>query len=138
MKKQISIALALLLMFSNIGMAKSTHLCMGSEMMAEFGIAIKHLDCGMGNSHEEELPDSEQSINPIECCQNQFELVQNDKDQNLKVLQIDAAQLVFIAAFTQSFIFNIAVTSDDRRPQPYLIPPTIEKDFNVLFQSFLI
>ena len=111
---------------------------MGSEMMAEFGIAIKHLDCGMGNSHKEESPDSKQSVDPIECCQNQFELVQNDKDQNLKVVKIDAAQLVFLAAFTQAFIFNIAVISDDRQAQPYLIPPTIEKDFNVLFQSFLI
>ncbi len=125
-------------MFSNIGMAKSTHLCMGSEMLAEFGIAIKHLDCGMGNSHKQESGYSEQSLDPIECCQNQFELVQNDKDQNLKVVKIDAAQLVFLAAFTQAFIFNIAVISDDRQAQPYLIPPTIEKDFNVLFQSFLI
>ena len=125
-------------MFSNIGMAKSTHLCMGSEMMAEFGIAIKHLDCGMGNPHKEESSDSKQSLDPIDCCQNQYELIQNDKDQNLKVVNTDAAQLVFIAAFTQSFIFKIAVTSDDRQPQPYLIPPTIEKDFSVLFQSFLI
>ncbi|WPR77138.1 HYC_CC_PP family protein [Algoriphagus sp. NG3] len=138
MKKQISIALALLLMFSNIGMAKSTHLCMGSEMMAEFGIAIKHLDCGMGDPHKEESSDSERSVDPIDCCQNQFELVQNDNDQNLKVLQIDAAQLIFIAAFTQSFIFRIAPASDDWQPQPYLIPPAVKKNLIVLFQSFLI
>tara|TARA_R110000850_G_scaffold35022_4_gene93773 strand:- start:1528 stop:1905 length:378 start_codon:yes stop_codon:yes gene_type:complete len=125
-------------MLSSIGMAKSTHICMGSEMMAEFGLATKHLDCGMNPQQHDDSSNSHQSIDPIECCQNQFELVHNDSDQNLKVVQIDAAQLIFIAAFTQSFIFGIAPITSTEQPAPHITPPSIEKDFSVLFQSFLI
>lgn len=125
-------------MLSSIGMAKSTHICMGSEMMAEFGLATKHLDCGMQMQHKDRSSDTHHSIDPIECCQNQFELVQNDSDQNLKVVQIDAAQLIFIAAFTQVFVFGIAPDTTSEQPTPHTIPPSIEKDLSILFQSFLI
>lgn len=111
---------------------------MGSETMAAFGVTTKHLNCGMETEPKEKSSDSHQSIDPIECCQNQFELVQNESDQNLKVVQIDAAQLIFIAAFTQSFIFGIAPISSTEQPTPHITPPSIEKDFSVLFQSFLI
>jgi hypothetical protein len=125
-------------MLSSIGLAKSTHICMGSEMMAEFGISTKHLNCGMESKNSDESSTADKSIDPIECCQNQFELVHNDGDQNLKVVQIDAAQLIFIAAFTQTFIFGIAPISSSEQPIPYNTPPSIEKDLSVLFQSFLI
>jgi hypothetical protein len=125
-------------MFSNIGVAKSIHLCMGSEMMAEFGIATKHLDCGMDMQEDDNSSNSNQSIDSNDCCQNKFELVHNDKDQNVKVLKIDAAQVIFIAAFTQTFIFGIAPTIITEQPIPHNTPPSIEKDFSILFQSFLI
>tara|TARA_R110002072_G_scaffold214404_2_gene371562 strand:- start:16446 stop:16823 length:378 start_codon:yes stop_codon:yes gene_type:complete len=125
-------------MLSSIGMAKSTHICMGSEMMAEFGLATKHLDCGMQMQHRDDSSDTHHSLDPSECCQNQFELVQNDSDQNLKVVQIDAAQHIFIAAFTQTFIFGIAPNTSTEHPTPHITPPSIEKDLSILFQSFLI
>lgn len=119
-------------------MAKSTHICMGSEMMAEFGLATKHLDCGMKTQHQDGSSDSHQSLDPSECCQNQFELVHNESDQNSKVIQIGAAQLIFIAAFSQTFIFGIAPTTTSEHQFAFLTPPPIEKDFVILFQSFLI
>lgn len=125
-------------MFSSIGIAKSSHFCMGMEMMSEFGLAIKHLDCGMASQNPHESSDAHQSIIPDDCCQNQFELVHNDTDQTVKVLKVDAAQLIFIAAFTQSFIFEITPFIVTEQPKPYLTPPLIEKDFSILFQSFLI
>lgn len=125
-------------MFSNIGVAKSIHLCMGSVMMAEFGISTKHLDCGMDMQNDDNSSNSNKSIDASECCQNQFELVHNDKDQNVKVLKIDAAQVIFIAAFTHSFIFGIAPIIITEQPTPKNTPPSIEKDFSVIFQSFLI
>lgn len=111
---------------------------MGSEMFNAIGLSAKNLDCGM--KHQPESPSSDHGdlSDAKECCQNQFELVQNDNDQNLKVVQIDAAQLIFIAAFTQTYIFGIAPITSTELPSPYTIPPSIEKDLSVLFQSFLI
>lgn len=106
--------------------------------MAEFGIVTKHLDCGMDMQEDDNSSNSNQSVDTSECCQNQFELVHNDKDLSIKVLKIDAAQVIFIAAFTQSFIFGIAPITITGQPIPHNTPPSIEKDYSVLFQSFLI
>lgn len=125
-------------MLSSIGMAKSTHICMGLEMMAEFSLAVKHLDCGMNNHQQSPSSEHGDFKDANECCQNQFELVHNDGDQNLKAVNIDAAQLIFIAAFTQTFIFGIAPTTTSEQQFSFLIPPPMEKDFVILFQSFLI
>jgi hypothetical protein len=35
------------MLFSTIGMAKTTHFCMGHAMKSEFGFGEKHLNCGM-------------------------------------------------------------------------------------------
>ncbi|PZX52479.1 hypothetical protein LV84_03486 [Algoriphagus ratkowskyi] len=125
-------------MLSSIGMAKSTHICMGSEMMAEFGLAVKHLDCGMNNHQQSSTSEHVDFKFANECCQNQFELVHNDADQNLKIVKIGAAHHIFIAAFTQTFIFGIAPTTSSEQQFSFFIPPPTEKDFVILFQSFLI
>ena len=137
-KKSFSIVLAFLLLFANIGLAKSSHICMGSEMLNAIGLSAKNLDCGM--KHQSESPSSDQGglSNADECCQNSFELVHNDSDQNLKIVHLDAAQLIFVAAFTQVFIFGIDPVTSTEYSNVFISPPAIDKDYTVLFQSFLI
>ncbi|MEP0712700.1 hypothetical protein [Algoriphagus sp.] len=137
MKKSFSIVLAFLLLFTNIGLAKSSHICMGSEMLNAIGLSAKNLDCGM--KHQKSSSSEEGGLSEANpCCQNSFELVHNDGDQQLKVLQLDSVQLIFVAAFTQSFIFGIELTSTEAYINPFISPPSIEKNYTVLFQSFLI
>lgn len=111
---------------------------MGSETMAAFGIATKDLNCGMETNVKEPSSKSGKRLDPIECCQNQFELVQNDIQQNFKSFSNNSVQLVFIAAFTHSFIFSLAREDSFDHPPACLAPPSIEKDITILFQSFLI
>ena len=90
--------------------------------------------------HQSESPSSDQGglSNADECCQNSFELVHNDSDQNLKVIHLDAAQVIFVAAFTQTFIFGIDAVPTTEYSNVFISPPAIDKDYTVLFQSFLI
>jgi len=111
---------------------------MGSEMLNAIGLSAKNLDCGMNNHQQSPTSEHGEFKDANECCQNQFELVHNDGDQNLKVVQLDAGQLIFIAAFTQTFIFSIAPTTTSEYQFAFLTPPPIEKDFVILFESFLI
>ena len=138
MKKPISIALAFLLLFSSIGMAKSSHICMGEETMNEFGLVTKHLNCGMDTESLQNPSHSEQSIDPVACCQNQFELLQSDVDQSLKIVHLDTGQFIFIAAFTQIFILGIEPFPAEFSFTPFSSPPLIHQDFNILYQTFLI
>tara|TARA_R110002012_G_scaffold308286_1_gene514435 strand:+ start:9978 stop:10313 length:336 start_codon:yes stop_codon:yes gene_type:complete len=111
---------------------------MGSEMLNAIGLSAKNLDCGMKHQSESPSSDHEGLSNADECCQNSFELVHNDSDQNLKIVHLDAAQLIFVAAFTQVFIFGIDPVTSTEYSNVFISPPAIDKDYTVLFQSFLI
>lgn len=111
---------------------------MGSEMLNAMGLSAKNLDCGMKHNQNASSSEHGDFKDANACCQNQFELVHNDSDQNLLVLQIDAAQLIFIAAFTQAFIFGIEPISTTNHSNTFISSPSIDKNYTVLFQSFLI
>ncbi len=111
---------------------------MGSEMLNNFGLSAKHLECDMDS--QEHLPSSQnqQEESKDQCCQNQFELIQLETDQTLKVSELSAPQIVFVAAFTQVFLLAeelvfIAVSTNSFDP-----PPIPSEDYTVLYQTFLI
>tara|TARA_R110000868_G_scaffold336495_2_gene597405 strand:- start:51622 stop:52038 length:417 start_codon:yes stop_codon:yes gene_type:complete len=138
LKKTFSILIASFFLFANIGLAKSSHICMGSEMLNNFGLSAKHLECDMDS--QEHLPSSQnqQEESKDQCCQNQFELIQLETDQTLKVSELSAPQIVFVAAFTQVFLLAeelvfIAVSTNSFDP-----PPIPSEDYTVLYQTFLI
>ena len=111
---------------------------MGEETMNEFGLVTKHLNCGM-DSEISKIPEhSERSIDSTECCQNQFELLQNDVEQSQKDVQLTAAHLIFITAFSQSFIFGVGPVPSETFPRSLSSPPLIKQDFTILYQTFLI
>ena len=111
---------------------------MGEETMNEFGLVTKHLNCGM-DSEISKIPEhSERSIDSTECCQNQFELLQNDVEQSQKDVQLTAAHLIFITAFSQSFIFGVVPAYSETFPRSLSSPPLIKQDFTILYQTFLI
>ena len=68
MKSSISILIALLVFFASVGMAKTTHFCMGMEMKSEIGFGKKHVDCGMEMpmDHSENEQDNQQDTRS--CC----------------------------------------------------------------------
>ena len=106
-------------------------------MLNAIGLSAKNLDCGM--KHQKSSSSEEGGLSEANpCCQNSFELVHNDGDQQLKVLQLDSAQLIFVAAFTQSFIFGIELTSTEAYINPFISPPSIEKNYTVLFPDLIL
>lgn len=137
MKKSFSIVMAFLLLFANIGLAKSSHTCMGSKMLNAVGLSAKNLDCGMNHQKSTSSENGGLTISNA-CCQNSFEIIHSDEDQLLKDIQLNSVGLIFIAAFTQSFIFGIDPIVTEDFTHLIKSPPSIEKNYTVLFQSFLI
>lgn len=137
MKKSVSIILAVLLLFANIGFAKSSHFCMGEEMLSSFGITAEFLDCGMDDHSA--IPSDHKGIKDnSNCCENQFEVIQTDVEQILKDFKFSSAELIFITAFTHSFILGKELLLTENSNFSSLNPPFFKQDFTVLFQSFLI
>jgi hypothetical protein len=135
-KAFISICLSFLLLFSTVGMAKTTHWCMGHAMDSAIGFGEKHLDCGM------ELPaDQENEANPEDpssCCENKTQHLQVDDD--FQVSQLDfqvnpSFTLPFIQVFVVGFDF-FAVSAIHFPTESSPDPP--KRDFQLLYQTFLI
>jgi hypothetical protein len=136
MKSSVSILLAFLLLFSTVGMAKTTHWCMGHEMESAIGFGKKHLDCGM------ELPADQEneatSEDPSSCCENKTQHLQVEDD--FQVSQLDfQLNPTFTLPFIQVFVFGFdffAVSAIDFPAESS--PPFPKRDFQLLYQTFLI
>jgi hypothetical protein len=137
MKAPVSILLALLVFFASVGMAKTTHFCMGTEMTSALGFGAKHVDCGMEMPMSHDEQDSSNQKDPNSCCENVTEHLQVDDDVQLKKLDIQF-QLNFAVALVQVFVFGMDQTDADQTDfSPYLTPP-LDQNFQLLYQNFLI
>lgn len=137
MKAPISILLALLVFFASVGMAKTTHYCMGTEMKSELGFAAKHVDCGMEMPMNHDENSSDNQKDPSSCCENVTEHLQVDDDVQLKKLDIQF-HLNFAVALVQVFVFGLEPSLDEPNTFSADYTPPISRDFQVLYQNFLI
>ena len=104
-------------------------------MESAIGFGEKHLDCGM------ELPaDPNRSIpeDPSSCCENKTQHLQVEDD--FQVSQFDLqVNLSFTLSFVQAFVFGVDFLTLYRVDFPKeSSPPNPKRDFQLLYQSFLI
>lgn len=137
MKARVSILLALLVFFASVGMAKTTHFCMGAEMTSELGFGAKHVDCGMEMPMSHDEQDSDNQKDPNSCCENITEHLQVDDEVQLKKSDVQF-QLNFAVALVQVFIFGLTPSTDQPNTFWTAYSPPISRDYQVLYQNFLI
>lgn len=142
MKQFIPIILSFILLASQINLTKGTHFCGGEAVETKIMLGETHLGCGMMDM-EEPCDDSghtnnnQAGFNIIPCCQNEFQTIQGTDD-----FVKDAAQIVFNVGFSVTFIytmlnFDLFPGSTNNFYTDYIFPP-VEKDVQLLFQTFLI
>ncbi|MFT4857471.1 MAG: hypothetical protein ACI9UV_000709 [Algoriphagus sp.] len=138
MKKILSIAFSLLILLGNVGLAKTIHLCMGSEMESAIGFSTSHIECEMAkkkpNCHSEKDASEHKEK---DCCNEEFELLILDQDLQKSTLNLDYSP-EFLVSLVYSFlgltIFPVE-TNENYTDYP---PPLLRHDLQVLHQSFLI
>ncbi|MFO7657568.1 MAG: hypothetical protein R6W78_10910 [Bacteroidales bacterium] len=142
MKKIFSISLSFFLLASQINLVIGTHFCGGEAVETKLMLGETHLGCGMPDM-KESCDASEKSnnqyigFNKIPCCENKYQYLQVT-DEFVK----DAAQLSFKVDFAIALIYP--TLNSDLLPksthQFYLnySPPALEKDLQIIFQTFLI
>lgn len=126
-----------MVLFSSVGMAKTTHICMGEEMESALGFAATHLDCGMETSPSHSNEDGKPHLQKSQCCENQSQQIQLEEETSLKKQQ-SQFDFNFALAFVQAFIFGLDLETDRNQSYaPYNSPP-FDQDLCILHQSFLI
>ncbi|PVY42256.1 HYC_CC_PP family protein [Pontibacter virosus] len=132
----LTLTLALLVVFSSLGMTITQHLCAGEVMATVF---FSHsADCEM-EKQRENLPDCHKPAMEDDCCQDQTIVLEVEDEQQLSpTFKLSVSDMTFIAAFTAvwSAIFEIYAPAYSHVPD--YAPPMLAQDIPVLVQSFLI
>lgn len=145
MKKILAIFLTMLILASNSGVVFATHYCMGDIANVSIGFSTEAHDCEMakmGGMCEHDLHEEEKSkdcsMNPVDCCSNDFIQIQLNETYNSPV-QIDAQlKKAFLPAFTVVYLNLYNFQQESKADFVDYSPPLLPQDLPVLFQSFLI
>lgn len=110
---------------------------MGMEMTSEIGFGNKHLDCGMSMPMDHNESQSDNQPDPNSCCENVTTQLQVDDEVQLKKVDADLS-LNFVVSLVQVFVFGIAPLASEKSQFPTYSPPPVDRNLQVLYQSFLI
>lgn len=139
MKKTISIFLSILILASSSGIAYAQHFCSGMEMMAEVTLGEKHLSCGMDeNALVSDCGDESVAPESHDCCKNHFTKIQTD--DNFAKASFDLKlNKTFVATFVSVFVLQeVEIAPAEKTFFADYNPPPLERDFNILYETFLI
>ena len=139
MRRIIAISLAFILLLSNMGIIMTIHFCGGHAVNSRLATGMADLDCGMAgmDSDSNNIPKESPVFNSIPCCADHYQTLQTDNNYISGIVQVHLNADLIISP-VQSFL-NIA-----NFPQVVKAhynnhsPPYPEKNFQVLFQTFLI
>ena len=142
MKKVFSIVLSFMLLVGHMSLIVGTHYCGGETVESKIILSETHLGCGMSDgllscSATGETNTHNVIIENIPCCENEYQTIQVT-DEFVK----DTASFTFSVDFALAYVYasaNFELLSNSA-PQSFtdFSPPPLEKDFQVLFQTFLI
>lgn len=142
MKKVFSIILSFILLVSHISFIIGTHYCGGEAVETKVMFDKTHLGCGMPDmdlSCEEAVQTNthDATIENIPCCENEFQTFQFTNE-----FVKEATPVTFTVNYAIAFIYATANFElfSNIAPQSFtdFSPPPLEKDIQVLFQTFLI
>jgi hypothetical protein len=141
--------LAVLMLATSLGFSIDMHFCQGRLMSASvFGKAKSCVEmadpgstqsCAMHSSARHSFP--EPVFNQAPCCQQHTLSLQAEQDLQLQqVGTLDAPQTSVYLDLAQIVEFSLPSLIDPAQPAAYTYyrPPLIQRDIQVLFQSFLI
>jgi len=134
MKIIFSVILGLVILATSMGFTVSSHFCGGKKVKTVLSIGCSDVSCGMEKNSNNCA--SKIQMKP-DCCQDEYQLIQNDEDFSQQTTQFDFSPK-FLIAFIISYVdlFENETTEIDFFADHS--PPPLIKDIPVLIESLLI
>jgi len=131
----VSFILSFLILLSSSGIAYAEHFCGGLHMLSKVTFGEEQLSCGMATVHDD--CDHEMEENHF-CCSNKYLKVSTD-DQYAKVsFEFNFYVAVFnVPMEVPSEVLNV-LPENDHDSYRYYRPPPLERDLQILYDTFLI
>ena len=134
MKQFFSLILSLVVLITSVGFTVSSHTCGGRKVKTVISVGNADVSCGMESKKRKCATQPEIKNN---CCQDNFQFIQNDEDYTQSLTKFDFSTDFFIAFVT----FYIELFETETTELDFFTdhsPPPLIKDIPVLIQSFLI
>lgn len=134
MYKIFSVILGLVILITSMGFTVSSHICGGKKVKTVLSVGAADVSCGMEKNANNCATKKQMKPN---CCQDEFQLIQNDEDFTQQVTDFQFSNDFFIAFLTS---YKELFYAEDFEYDFFTdhSPPPLIKDIPVLIQSFLI
>lgn len=133
--KIIALILAFTVLFSSFSFTVEKHICMGEITDVSYFTAAD--SCGMTDEDCDINDSLETKIQKEKCCNDVHELIPGNQNEQQALQSFEIEQVQFIIAYTNIYI-NLFEDKKDIIPYKDYKPPLVDKDINVLYQTFLI
>ena len=128
-----AVILALLMLFSTVSFTVDMHFC--GDTLVDYSFFDSDAKCGV------QLAESDTAQCPMSlmnCCTD-AELVQEGQDQVTFLIEnLSVDQQLFLVSYISTFLIQINNYSTESTEIPDYPPPLVKKDFQVLYETFLI
>jgi hypothetical protein len=133
--KILAIIIAFVVFFSSLSFTVEKHVCMGEVTSTSY---FNEADsCGMISEVCDLNKPFEAEIQKEKCCNDIHELIQGNQNEQQALNSLELDQLQFILTFTYTYLNLFEDTADLNLANIYS-PPLVDRDINVLYQTFLI
>lgn len=119
-----------------MGITLSTHYCMGRVVDTELMVGVHDLSCGMMDMESTCDSDGIQFM-PPGCCDNDHFTIEI-RDDYEKVSETFSLETNFLFAFTYAFLMDNSIDDELSLDHKELYPPPLDRDYQSLYQSFLL
>lgn len=130
--KKLAPVLAFIVLFSSFSYAIEKDICDDKDM--EMSYAIDSQSCDMhneGNNVDDHENDDQ------DCCVDNVDLIIGNKNVQLAIDELNVKQVKFIIAYTYAYL-DLFEKQEDISTYINTSPHVFDKDYQVLYQTFLI
>ena len=129
-----SLLLALLVLVSTQSYSVNSHYC--SNILVDKAIMKPAKKCDMHGekTHSEQKHEHKKD----ECCDDEVEIIQGQDELKVPSLQTELPNPIFVEAFVFTFFFNTTFETEVNTTIYEDPPPLLQRDFQTLYQVFLI
>ncbi|VAV82441.1 hypothetical protein MNBD_BACTEROID02-1455 [hydrothermal vent metagenome] len=134
LKNITSLFLAFLVLFSTMSLTINEHYC--GDILVDITVFTNVNSCGM-DMHSSET-NSQNIITKNQCCNNEHIVKKGQDELNISTNSLSFDQQLFVASFIYSYINLFEGLDNKITPFKDYSPPIVNKDIQVLYQTFLI
>lgn len=136
LQKFLALILAFIVLFASFSFTVEKHVCMGE--VTDVSYFTEADSCGMEMEDDCVMDDlSGVHMEKEKCCHDIHELIPGHQNVQQAINGLELNQVQFVLAYTYTYL-NLFEQKEETSPFIALSPPSIDKDFQVIYQTFLI